>query len=57
MGVCVCLLCLETILVPNLKVATALLSLAFLYDIFFVFISPYVFDSSVMEQVCLYSHV
>ncbi len=53
MGVCVCLLSLRLIVLPNLQVATLLLSLTFAYDVFFVFISPYVFSSSVMEQVGL----
>ncbi|OQS07725.1 signal peptide peptidase [Thraustotheca clavata] len=47
-GVCVCILFLQTIRLPNIKVATVLLILVFLYDIFFVFISPYIFGKSVM---------
>ncbi|KAG9405760.1 Signal peptide peptidase-like 2A [Aphanomyces cochlioides] len=47
-GVCVCILFLQTIRLPNIKVATILLILVFLYDIFFVFLSPYVFGRSVM---------
>ncbi len=53
MGVSVCLMCLRTIVLPNLHVASLLLSLTFCYDIFFVFISPLIFNSSVMEQVSL----
>lgn len=34
--------------IPSLKVATILLVLAFVYDVFWVFISPYIFDRSVM---------
>jgi signal peptide peptidase-like protein 2B len=48
-SVCVCFLC--AIRLPNLKVAATLLLLAFFYDIFFVFISPYFFESSVMVAV------
>ena len=51
MGISVCIMFLAAIRLPNLKVATILLCLAFFYDIFFVFISPYVFDSSVMVEV------
>lgn len=50
-GVSLCFLFLRTVQVPNLKVATILLSMAFFYDIFFVFISPLFFGSSVMEDV------
>ncbi|EQC31729.1 hypothetical protein SDRG_10520 [Saprolegnia diclina VS20] len=47
-GICVCTLFLQTIRLPNIKVAVVLLVLVFLYDIFFVFISPYIFGKSVM---------
>ncbi|TMW56976.1 hypothetical protein Poli38472_002901 [Pythium oligandrum] len=50
-GMSLCFIFLRTIQLPNLKVATILLSLAFCYDIFFVFISPLIFGSSVMEDV------
>lgn len=36
---------------PNLKVASCLLALFFFYDIFFVFISPYIFGGNVMVTV------
>ncbi|XP_047982144.1 signal peptide peptidase-like 5 isoform X4 [Salvia hispanica] len=36
---------------PNIKVATALLCCAFVYDIFWVFLSPYIFHDSVMVAV------
>ncbi|KAK8556336.1 hypothetical protein V6N12_002743 [Hibiscus sabdariffa] len=36
---------------PNIKVATALLCCAFVYDIFWVFISPLIFHQSVMIAV------
>lgn len=51
MGISVCIMFLAAVRLPNLKVATILLGLAFFYDIFFVFISPYFFDSSVMVEV------
>lgn len=51
MGISVCIMFLAAIRLPNLKVATILLGLAFFYDVFFVFISPYFFDSSVMVEV------
>jgi len=50
-GMCLCVLFLQVIKLPNLKVATLLLSLAFFYDIFFVFISPLFFHESVMVKV------
>jgi len=50
-GCALCVLFLSVIRLPNIKVATALLGMAFCYDIFFVFISPLVFGSSVMVQV------
>ena len=51
MGISVCIMFLAAIRLPNLKVATILLGLAFFYDVFFVFVSPYLFDSSVMVEV------
>mmetsp|Transcript_5916 Transcript_5916/g.8820 ORF Transcript_5916/g.8820 Transcript_5916/m.8820 type:complete len:684 (+) Transcript_5916:51-2102(+) len=50
-GMCVCFLCLSVIRLPNLKVLSVLLCLAFVYDVFFVFISPFIFSSSIMEKV------
>ncbi|RHZ18432.1 hypothetical protein DYB37_004628 [Aphanomyces astaci] len=47
-GICVSILFLQTIRLPNIKVATILLLLVFVYDIFFVFLSPYIFGKSVM---------
>jgi signal peptide peptidase-like protein 2B len=47
-GICLCIMFLDTLRIDSLKVATALLSLAFLYDIFWVFLSPYIFSESVM---------
>ncbi|KAG1708748.1 hypothetical protein DVH05_022373 [Phytophthora capsici] len=51
MGVSLCFVFLRTVQLPNLKVATVLLTLAFCYDVFFVFLSPIFFGSSVMEDV------
>jgi signal peptide peptidase-like protein 2B len=51
MGISVCLCFLNAVRLPNLQVATILLTLAFLYDIFFVFVSPLIFGSSVMVHV------
>eukprot|EP00640_Fibrocapsa_japonica_P000613 CAMPEP_0113934592 /NCGR_PEP_ID=MMETSP1339-20121228/1905_1 /TAXON_ID=94617 /ORGANISM="Fibrocapsa japonica" /LENGTH=642 /DNA_ID=CAMNT_0000936457 /DNA_START=48 /DNA_END=1976 /DNA_ORIENTATION=+ /assembly_acc=CAM_ASM_000762 len=50
-GVCLCILFLSVIRFPNIKVASVLLCMAFVYDIFFVFISPVVFGESVMVKV------
>ncbi|CAM9516340.1 unnamed protein product [Ascophyllum nodosum] len=50
-GVCLCTTFLATIRIPSIKVATFLLCLAFLYDIFWVFISPQLFGESVMVKV------
>ncbi|POM66380.1 Signal peptide peptidase-like protein [Phytophthora palmivora] len=50
-GICFCLVFLRTARLPNLKVATVLLVLVFMYDIFMVFISPYIFNESVMIKV------
>ena len=41
----------RTVHLPNIKVATILLSMAFFYDIFWVFLSGYFFSSSVMITV------
>ena len=50
-GVCLVVLFLGVIRLSNIKVATLLLSMAFAYDIFFVFISPVFFWESVMVKV------
>ena len=51
-GVCVSLMFLRVVKVNSLRVAAMLLSLAFFYDVFFVFISPYFFGGeSVMVKV------
>jgi len=52
MGSCICITFLSVIRVNSLKVATVLLSVAFFYDIFFVFITPLIFQGeSVMITV------
>lgn len=50
-GMCLCVLFLGVIRFSNMKVAALLLTMAFFYDIFFVFISPYFFTESVMVRV------
>lgn len=50
-GVCLCIMFLRTLRLPNVKIATVLLVLVFCYDIFMVFISPYIFKESVMIKV------
>lgn len=50
-GVCLCIVFLEIVKLKSLKVATVLLSMAFVYDVFFVFASPYFFGQSVMVKV------
>jgi signal peptide peptidase-like 2B len=51
LAICLLLVIQRTLRLPNIKVATILLSMAFVYDIFWVFISPYVFGQSVMIRV------
>lgn len=50
-GMCLCLLFLRTLRLPSVKIASVLLVLVFCYDIFMVFISPYIFKTSVMIKV------
>uniref|UniRef100_A0A7S3KYI1 PA domain-containing protein n=1 Tax=Amphora coffeiformis TaxID=265554 RepID=A0A7S3KYI1_9STRA len=50
-GICMCVLFLQVIKLNSLKVASALLIVAFFYDIFFVFLSPLIFSKSVMIDV------
>ncbi len=52
LGVALCVLFLTLVRFPNIKVATVLLVLAFVYDVFFVFLSPIFFHESVMIKVC-----
>ncbi|XP_074263328.1 signal peptide peptidase-like 4 [Silene latifolia] len=51
LGIALILTVLQIVRVPNLKVGTVLLSCAFLYDIFWVFVSKYLFHESVMIVV------
>lgn len=50
-GLCMCTLFLSVIRLPSLRVASFLLVAAFVYDVFFVFISPLIFEKSVMITV------
>lgn len=50
-GICVCIVFLEVIRLNSIKVASLLLIAAFIYDIFFVFITPHIFGESVMITV------
>ncbi|XP_019103687.2 signal peptide peptidase-like 2 isoform X3 [Beta vulgaris subsp. vulgaris] len=51
LGIALILTVLQIVRVPNLKVGTVLLSCAFFYDIFWVFISKSIFHESVMIVV------
>lgn len=51
LGICLIIAVLQLAQLPNIKVATVLLSCAFMYDIFWVFISPLFFHDSVMISV------
>ncbi|KAK9743015.1 hypothetical protein RND81_03G211500 [Saponaria officinalis] len=51
LGIALILTVLQIVRVPNLKVGTVLLSCAFFYDIFWVFLSKYLFHESVMIVV------
>ncbi|PON62888.1 Peptidase A22B, signal peptide peptidase [Parasponia andersonii] len=51
LGIALIITVLQIVRVPNLKVGTVLLSCAFLYDIFWVFVSKKVFHESVMIVV------
>eukprot|EP00298_Acanthocystis_sp_HF-20_P010886 c19105_g1_i1.p1 GENE.c19105_g1_i1~~c19105_g1_i1.p1 ORF type:complete len:383 (+),score=125.47 c19105_g1_i1:381-1529(+) len=52
MGISMCLLFLKSFRFPNIRISSILLCLAFVYDIFWVFISPYLFQGeSVMVKV------
>ncbi|CAM0145610.1 unnamed protein product [Urochloa decumbens] len=50
-GICLMITVLQMARLPNIRVASALLSAAFVYDIFWVFISPLIFHESVMIAV------
>ncbi|GMH09668.1 hypothetical protein Nepgr_011509 [Nepenthes gracilis] len=51
LGICFMISVLQIVRLPNIKVATVLLCCAFLYDIFWVFLSSYIFHQSVMIAV------
>eukprot|EP00297_Palpitomonas_bilix_P004527 CAMPEP_0113919120 /NCGR_PEP_ID=MMETSP0780_2-20120614/33743_1 /TAXON_ID=652834 /ORGANISM="Palpitomonas bilix" /LENGTH=711 /DNA_ID=CAMNT_0000919029 /DNA_START=263 /DNA_END=2399 /DNA_ORIENTATION=- /assembly_acc=CAM_ASM_000599 len=51
MGISISISFISVVAAPNMKVTTVLLCLMFVYDIWFVFISPYVFGQSVMIAV------
>ncbi|OQU81829.1 signal peptide peptidase-like 2 isoform X1 [Sorghum bicolor] len=51
LGICLMITVLQMARLPNIKVASALLSAAFVYDVFWVFISPLIFNESVMIAV------
>ncbi|KAI4302716.1 hypothetical protein MLD38_038433 [Melastoma candidum] len=51
LGVCMMITVLQVARLPNIMVATVLLCCAFLYDIFWVFLSPLFFKESVMVAV------
>ncbi|KAF7837091.1 signal peptide peptidase-like 3 [Senna tora] len=51
LGICLMITVLQLAQLPNIKVATVLLCCAFVYDIFWVFISPVIFHESVMITV------
>uniref|UniRef100_A0A0D3HL97 PA domain-containing protein n=1 Tax=Oryza barthii TaxID=65489 RepID=A0A0D3HL97_9ORYZ len=50
-GICLMITVLQMARLPNIRVASALLSAAFVYDVFWVFISPLIFHESVMIAV------
>ncbi|KAE9358208.1 hypothetical protein PF008_g2770 [Phytophthora fragariae] len=47
----VCVVFIDVVRLPNLRVATSLLTAAVIYDVFFVYISPLIFGSNVMVEV------
>ncbi|KAF4386406.1 hypothetical protein G4B88_020226 [Cannabis sativa] len=51
LGICLMITVLQIARLPNIKVATVLLCCAFVYDIFWVFVSPVIFHESVMIAV------
>ncbi|CAM6008843.1 unnamed protein product [Sphagnum balticum] len=51
LGISLILTVLQIVRLPNIKVSTVLLSCAFFYDIFWVFVSPVLFHESVMIVV------
>ncbi|KAF6133973.1 hypothetical protein GIB67_040737 [Kingdonia uniflora] len=51
LGICLMINVLQLARLPNIKVASVLLCCAFVYDIFWVFVSPLIFKESVMIAV------
>ncbi|KAL1510856.1 hypothetical protein AB1Y20_005689 [Prymnesium parvum] len=51
LSVAICLLFVQSIQLPSLRIATLFLSLFFAYDVFMVFLSPSIFHTSVMLAV------
>jgi len=51
MGISVCIVFLGVVRLNSIRVATFLLVAAFIYDVFFVFLTPYLFGESVMVTV------
>ncbi|XP_050205938.1 signal peptide peptidase-like 3 [Mercurialis annua] len=51
LGICLMITVLQVARLPNIKVAAVLLCCAFVYDIFWVFLSPIIFHQSVMIAV------
>ncbi|XP_042484882.1 signal peptide peptidase-like 2 [Macadamia integrifolia] len=51
LGICLMITVLQVARLPNIKVASILLCCAFVYDIFWVFVSPLFFGESVMIAV------
>ncbi|XP_044499210.1 signal peptide peptidase-like 2 isoform X1 [Mangifera indica] len=51
LGICLMITVLQIARLPNIKVASVLLCCAFVYDIFWVFLSPLIFHESVMIAV------
>ncbi|GAB9468995.1 Signal peptide peptidase-like, aspartyl protease family a22b [Globisporangium polare] len=49
--IALCFVFIDTIELPSLRVGAILLSVAFVYDVFFVYLSPFVFGSNVMVDV------
>lgn len=53
MGVCFCIIILGFIHINKIMIATIFLTVVFIYDVFYVFLSPYIFGRSVMMDVAL----
>ncbi|XP_028767448.1 signal peptide peptidase-like 2 isoform X1 [Neltuma alba] len=51
LGIALMITVLQFVQIPNLKVGTVLLSCAFIYDLFWVFVSKKLFNQSVMLEV------